>query len=287
MKFKPKLIIGFAHDRRLVKELANQLRAPFDLAKITKYRAGELHLTGPGKSPAEAAVFSNVNENPETLFRVLLLADALRRHGAKRIALLAPWIAYGRQDRPTKSGEAPAGLVVAGLLAQAFDKIVTLDAHSPEFIKAFRGKMVNTFIEPDEIERLCGPSFDLVVAPDYGARLRAKRSADYARLKCLILKKSRIKSRVRISFPSTKPNLTGARILMVDDMADSGSTLGEAAKLLKKEGVRSIAAFVTHAMYGQRLVKNLKPLISPMICGYDHKSNHLISSGLLTLLTGL
>ncbi|MFH1620637.1 MAG: ribose-phosphate diphosphokinase [Patescibacteria group bacterium] len=287
MKSKPRLIVGFLEERDLVEKLAKSMSLPFELALVSQYRAGEIHIKGPKKSPAEAVVFSNVDENPETFFKVLLLADSLRECGAKRIVLIAPWIAYGRQDRSTEPGEAPAGLVVARLLSDSFDRIITLDAHSLEFIKAFKGKLANMLIEPDEIERTCGLPFDLVVAPDFGASHRAKRLADYTHLKYLVLKKIRHNGRVRVSFQGAKPDLIGARILMVDDMADSGSTLAEAAKLLKKAGARSIAAFVTHAMDGEKLAKNLKPLISPVTCAYNHKNNHLISSGLLTLMAGL
>lgn len=283
MRVKTKLIVGFEDERHLVERFAEEMSMPFFLAQSSKYRAGEFHLTGPDKAPRDTLVFSSVHENPESLFGILLLNDALRRHGAKRTTLIALWMAYGRQDRPSKPGEAPAGLVVAGLLARAFDKIVTLDAHSKDFIQAFDGKLVNVLFEPKEILRAVGSSLDIIAAPDHGARFRAERVADHAGLKSLVLKKTRIKGKVQTFFTGKTPNLTGARILFVDDMADSGSTLIQAAKILKQAGASSVASFVTHAMDCKQLNKNLKPEISQVVCGFDHKRNVLMDGGLRIL----
>jgi phosphoribosylpyrophosphate synthetase len=48
---------------------------------------------------------ANIHEDPRYALRVLFAAKALRHTGVKTITLLAPWIAYGRQDRVARPGK--------------------------------------------------------------------------------------------------------------------------------------------------------------------------------------
>ena len=53
----------------------------------------------------------------------------MRRGGAERLVLVAPYLCYMRQDAAFHDGEAISQKVVGRLLAQAVDRVVTVDAH--------------------------------------------------------------------------------------------------------------------------------------------------------------
>ena len=53
----------------------------------------------------------------------------MRRGGARRLVLVAPYLCYMRQDAAFHDGEAISQKVVGKLLAQAVDSVVTVDAH--------------------------------------------------------------------------------------------------------------------------------------------------------------
>jgi len=276
---KNSMVVGFKDEAGMVREFAKRFKAAISIVQAGKYRAGEMKLSGPAKSPRHVVVVANVWENPESLFRVLLLSHELRHAGAKKVDLVAPWIAYGRQDRATRPGEEPAGLMVGRLLSAMFDKIVTLDAHSQEFRDGFKGKLTNVIPWKDLESK---DEFDLVAAPDEGATSRASYAAESLGVPFIVIEKVRHGKNVKSKLPAgTKAK--GARILLVDDMADSGSTLKAAAVALKKAGARSIAATVAHAFDLCRLSRITKKDIREIDCFFDHATGTIAGDALKSL----
>jgi len=267
----PFLCLGFPNEATLVRRIASSLRAKSCLVKTGVFPAGETWIKGSEETPRDCLVIGSVWEDPASLFRVLLLAESLRATGTKRLFLLAPWIAYGRQDRVVFPGDAPAGLITGRLLSQAFDHIWTLDAHSERFIGSFAGKLTNVLTEPPLKTR---GSFDLVLAPDQGARERASHIAKKLRIPSAALTKTRDGQRVCSCLPRGL-EVTNKRILLVDDMADSGGTLIVAAELLRQARAKSVAAFVPHALDLKKLQKRTKGKIEPLLTAFDHKTGRL------------
>lgn len=187
------------------------------------------------------------------------------------MTLIAPWVAYGRQDRTDKAGDSPAGLVVAQILSRTFDRIVTLDAHSPAFIKAFGNRLVNVM---PALGKMTG--VDVIVAPDRGAAQRVKRLAETWKVPFVVLGKKHVKGGVVTKMAKKdRMQVRGRRALVVDDMADSGGTLKAAARILHQAGVSDIRIFVTHALNPIELRQSLKGQISGLDWAYDHEKKRL------------
>ncbi len=278
------MFIGFKDEKSLVQALAKIKGEKLTFATVDRYRAGELKVMGPAKAAPRTTIVSDIKENPESLFRVLLLAEALRRAGAKKLTLVAPWIAYGRQDRVTKKGEAPAGLFVARLLARAFDKIVTLDAHSPEFRAAFDGRLKNVLMTP-----ACLPSgfrqSEVVVAPDYGAVGRVKLFARQLGTGTALVRKKRTAKGVKSFMAlSDAKKIQGKRVLLVDDMTDSGATLAAASEQCRKAGALAVNAMVSHIVDSENLMRKYGGDFDGLQAGYNHKTGKLLD-GIVKLLT--
>lgn len=286
-------LIAFRHRPTLAKALAKKLKLKISWAELEHYAAGELKVMAPKKVARRVVVIADVEEDSTSLVSLLFLATALRSAGAKQVTLMAPWIAYGRQDRVDRPGQAPAGLVVARALSQSFDRIVTLDAHSPAFIKAFGGKLIDVI--PTQNPPLFPPKAyppmeekggrgDIIVAPDRGATARAKRLAQALGLPWIVIEKHRgikgVQSKIK---RSDMPKVKRANVLMVDDMADSGGTLISAAKVLRQAGAKQVEAYVTHALDMPKLKSALKGSVSRVWTAYDHKSSKLS----LLVLSGL
>ncbi len=263
-------LIAFKHRPTLAKALAKKLNLKISWAELGGYAAGELKVVAPQKVARQVIVVSDVEEDPVSLVSLLFLAAALRSAGAKRVTLVAPWIAYGRQDRVDKPGQAPAGLVAARVLSQPFDRIITLDAHSPAFIKAFGKKLIN--LMPNVLIN----NQTLVAAPDRGATERAKRFARALGLPWVVIEKHRGNKGVTSKISKTDlPKVNLAKVLLVDDMADSGGTLVSAAKVLRQAGAKQVEAYVTHVLDMAKLKTALKNKVSPVWTAYDHKSHKL------------
>ena len=63
------------------------------------------------------------------MLALLFAAEALRRGGAKRLVLVAPYLCYMRQDTAFHPGEAISQKVIGALIARTVDRVITVDAH--------------------------------------------------------------------------------------------------------------------------------------------------------------
>ena len=262
-------IAAFKDRPTLARALSKALKSPIAWAEAGHYASGEVKVEGPGEVASRVVVAADVEEEAESLMRILFLAAALRSSGARHVTLVAPWIAYGRQDRVTKAGESPAGIVVAKTLSQAFDRIVTLDAHSPAFIHAFGNRLVNVM---PVLGKMTG--VDVIVAPDWGAAQRAERLAWAWKVPCVVLEKRHVRQGVVTKMAKKdQVKVKDRKALVVDDMADSGGTLKAAAKVLRQAGARNIRIFVTHALNPAKLRRGLWD--TSVYWAYDHAKKQL------------
>ncbi|KAA0205711.1 ribose-phosphate diphosphokinase [Candidatus Uhrbacteria bacterium] len=251
--------------------VANVLRCKVSVVTPDRYPSGESKLTVPAKPGKHVLVVADVRENPAEPLIVASLAEGLRANGAKRVELLAPWIGYGRQDHVAKPGETPCGVVIGYLLGGAYDRIVTLDAHSERFVKAFQGALTNVLAHPDALT----PTSDMIVAPDRGATARAKAYAKRVRVPFIVIEKRRMASGAKKATLPERADVKGKRILIVDDMTDSGGTLRAAADTLRKAGATRIDALVSHSFDVKALKARLGDALDSTDAAYDHATNAL------------
>lgn len=248
MSRRGRTIAGFEGRDHLARALAREVGATYASLAVSAYRAGERMIRASRLVSKNCLLAADLEADGESVWVALLAADALKRSGAKHVILLAPWLAYGRQDRPAKTRESAGGIVLGAALLRAYRKIYTLDAHSKMFRKHFGGRLKSVtprdLIVP--IARTKGAT--AIAAPDKGAEKRAKAVARKLRLPFIQCEKKRLRPglggvRSRVSHGDPK----GHRVLLVDDLVDSGGTLAEAAKALRMAGAKSVGAIVTHA----------------------------------------
>jgi len=200
------------------------------------------------------AVVGSVLPDPASLFDLIALMQLLIENGAQRPALLVPYLAYARQDRPTRSGEGSLGKVVAGLLRdQRPERLVALDLHSA----AVRLSLGSAAVEASAVALFARHVasrvvIDTVVAPDKGARGRAEALA--ASLSppaaVAVIEKSRPRPDVARAI-RLDGEVAGRHLLIVDDMIDTGGTLCEAVRLLTGSGAASIRVAATHGIFSE------------------------------------
>ena len=82
-----------------------------------RFPGGELNVRVPQQPPdvmIEACI-----KNAEDIITLLLVADAVRRAGARVLRLCIPYFPYARQDRVCNDGEALSVSVIASLINSA------------------------------------------------------------------------------------------------------------------------------------------------------------------------
>ncbi len=201
-----------------------------------------------------------VNLNYMELF---FIVDALKRSGAKSVTVVIPYLGYQRQDHVFRSGEAVSLEVMAKTLeATGVDRIVVYDLHSIKSIEVFKVPVVHLSALPlfaKFIQSLCSDlSGCVLVSPDMGGIRRIKIiSEQLGNIPYVTINKNRDLETGAISSTEFEGEIK-QKAFIIDDMASSGKTLVEAAKLLKANGAEEIYAFVTHAIFSEDAPKLLQ-----------------------------
>jgi ribose-phosphate pyrophosphokinase len=245
------------------KRLAERLGLPLHEIALHRFPDGELRVTV-GAVAATTIVHVSLDQPNDKLLALLFAAEALRRGGARRLVLVAPYLCYMRQDAAFHLGEAISQKAVGRLLAGAFDRVVTVDAHlhrTKRIGEVFPGiEADNLPAMPAIAEALRADGFDpetVIVGPDEESRAWVSDLAARLGARHAVARKTRAGDRsVGMSF-SDRSLFAGRPALLVDDIASSGATLMACAKVLHAAGARTVDAVITHALFAPELVQAL------------------------------
>jgi len=243
--------------------IAAQLGVPMHPIEVHRFPDGELRVTA-GPAARTTILYGSLDRPNEKLMTLLFAAEALRRGGARRLVLVAPYLAYMRQDAAFRPGEAISQKVVGRLLGQAVDRIVTVDAH---LHRAATIGDVFPDIEADDLSAMPAIAATLraenvdpatvVMGPDAEAEPWVADLATRLGLRHAIACKERHDDRsVDVRFDDATL-FAGRPVLLVDDIVSSGGTLMTCTKALLASGAASVDAIVTHALFPPELMSGL------------------------------
>jgi ribose-phosphate pyrophosphokinase len=227
---------------------------------VHRFPDGELRVTV--APPATTTiVFASLDHPNDKLVALLFAIEALRRGGARRLVLVAPYLCYMRQDTAFHEGEAISQRVVGRMLASAVDRVVTVDAHlhrTKTIDEVFPGiEAVNLSAMPAVAQALQTSGVDpatLVLGPDEESRPWVADLAGRLGLAYLVARKTR-RSDNSVGISIADPSLLRGRpVLLIDDIASSGATLLTCAQALGAAGAGTIDAVVMHALFAPELI---------------------------------
>ena len=216
-----------------------------------------------GPAAPTTILYASLDHPNEKLVALLFAAEALRRGGAGRLILLAPYLCYMRQDAAFHQGEAISQKVVGSLLAGCVDRVITVDAHlhrTPDIRAVFPGiEADNLSAMPAIADALRKDTLDpaTVVGPDAESRPWVGDLAGRLGLASTVAHKTRRGDRsveIRILEPA---KIAGRPALIADDIVSSGGTMIACAKALAAAGATAIDAVVTHALFTEQLGREM------------------------------
>lgn len=252
-----------------------------------RFPDGELKLTLPLPLPPDVVVLRSLHRPNEKLVELVLLADAARALGVRHLTLVAPYLAYMRQDKAFQPGEAVSQAIVGRLLAQRFDAVITVDPHLhriaalEEAVPARRSVALSA-------ARLIGAHFasrtprPLLLGPDSESEQWVKAAAAGVLDQAVCTKRRSGDRDVRIELPAVE--LRGRHVVLVDDVASTGGTLVECARRALEAGAERVDAAVTHALLDADAAAALAAAGIRELVSTDtvpHPSNRIGVAGLL------
>lgn len=124
------VFLALPDNESLSKNLATQLGAESGVIVVRHFPDGESYVRIDTSISGKDVILVCGLHNPDKKVLSLLFAAATARElGAKRIGLVAPYLAYMRQDKRFKFGESLSSLQFAQLLCRYVDWITTIDPH--------------------------------------------------------------------------------------------------------------------------------------------------------------
>ncbi|WP_302139060.1 ribose-phosphate diphosphokinase [Halomonas alkalicola] len=217
----------------------------------------ELRLTLPFAEaqafPETLVLYRSLDRPNDKLVELLLLARHARRQGVTRLVLVAPYLAYMRQDIAFHPGEIVSQTIVGGFLAELFDAVITVDPHLHRIERLDQAIPIAHAIALSGAPRLAELIAEkrpgaLLLGPDEEALQWVAQAAGLTGLDHATCRKVRRGDRdVEIHLPDTP--VAGRAVVLMDDVASSGHTVARAAEALKAAGAASVDVALTHALF--------------------------------------
>lgn len=262
-KVLDKILFAGSSDPGTAKRLSEKANIYFGKILIRKFSSGEkyINLIDEVKNKIVYIYQTGVQNPDEILFEIFLIADAAKRAGAKKIILIISFLLYSRQEKKTsKDSQEP---VSAEVLAKLFeisgiDELITVHIHSQKILGFYKIKVKNIETEEifaERIDRIIKKyrepnSKFVIVSPDKGGINQAERLAQkLGNLKVFYFEKKRKDPSMEINI--SKPlefygDVLGKRVIIFDDIIDTGGTVIKAKMELIKKGALEVILCVTH-----------------------------------------
>ena len=216
-------------------------------------------------------------KNPQEWWvELLLLKDLSHRASIESISFVLPNMLYSRKDRKEKPRVPISARAFADSISPGLKRIITMDLHAGQ-IQGFYPANVpvdNLYSFPETVRYLKEKEITnleklVVVSPDAGGAERAESFAKRLNSKypIAIVDKRRING--KIEKMCLVGDVVDKDVLIVDDIIDSGGTLCEAAKLLKKNQAKKLFCYATHGLF-TRETEELSEYFDKIIASNTH-----------------
>jgi ribose-phosphate pyrophosphokinase len=215
----------------------------------------------------EVVLVATLVDPDRKVLPLIFAARTARELGATRVTLVAPYLAYMRQDKAFHPGEAVTSSQFAALLSHEVDRLITVDPHLHRHTA-----LAEIYSIPAEALHAAPLIADwiarnvpapLIVGPDAESAQWARAIAGAA--PSVVLQKRRAGDReVAISFPDLAP-FSGRQPVLVDDVAASGQTLIRACEGLVARGFPRPVCVVVHPIFAGDAYAGLSAIAARII----------------------
>ncbi|HUB90624.1 MAG TPA: ribose-phosphate diphosphokinase [Dyella sp.] len=230
---------------------------------LHRFPDGETRVSVDVPAKGEQAVLVCTLDRPDPkLWPLTMAAATLRELGARRVVLVAPYLAYMRQDARFHPGEAISAKLLGEWLDNTFDALVTVDPHLHRYhslgqIYSRQVRMVHAAAEltawiASHVER------PLIVGPDEESRQWVTAVANLLCAPSVMAHKERRGDReVTVHLPELGRWLDHTPVLL-DDIIASGQTLLQALRSLRAYTTAKPVCVAVHGVFADGALEALR-----------------------------
>ena len=244
-------VLTLNSNRRLSEEIAEKIGIELSKSSVTRFSDGEvqINIEESIRGCDTFVIQSTSAPANEHLMELLIMIDALKRASAKTINVVMPYYGYARQDRKARAREPITAKLVANLLETAgATRVISLDLHATQIQGFFDipvDQLVAVPLLSDYFKEKLNDEDIVIVSPDHGGVIRARKMADRLKAPIAIIDKRRPKPNVA-EVMNIVGNIEGKTCIIIDDIIDTAGTITLAANALVEHGAKEVYACCSH-----------------------------------------
>jgi ribose-phosphate pyrophosphokinase len=276
-------VVAMPGNEKLADDLAAALKFERIAATVRHFPDGESNVRVEGAVQGLHVLIACTLDRPDAkLVPLLLLACAARDAGALSVGLVAPYLAYMRQDRRFQPGETISAVHIAEWISRHFDWLVTVDPHLHRI-----PDLAQVYSIPTGVAHAAGEIANwvrghvrqpLLIGPDEESAQWVREVAALADAPFVVLKKDRRGDRdVVVSVPEVERWVAYTPVL-VDDIVSTARTMIETVGHLQRAGMAAPVCIAVHAVFAQSAFDDLRAAGAAEIVSCDtirHPSNRI------------
>jgi ribose-phosphate pyrophosphokinase len=239
--------------------LGARLGADVIVPELRQFPDGELYVRiDAARLDGAVALVGNLHH--DSFLRVAFLAATARDLGAREVGLIAPYLAYMRQDSRFNPGEGITQRYFARLVSGVVDWLVTVDPHLHR-VHSLDGLYSIPTTIAHAAPAIAGwiaseVSAPVLVGPDAESEQWVSAVAARCGAPFLILEKTRRGDRdVSVSAPDRA--WQGHTPVVIDDIVSTGRTMVEATRQLRAAGSAAPMCVAIHAVFADAVADEL------------------------------
>jgi len=264
-------LFSLSANKKLAEEISEYSGIPLSKIDLSRFADGEI-----GVNLAETVrghhVFlvqpthEPVNEN---IMELLITIDAMKRASAKTINIIMPYYGYSRQDRKAKSRQPISAKLMANLIETAgATRVLAMDLHASQIQGFFDIPIDNFRALPIIIEYFKKKNLEdiVIVSPDHGGAVRARKMGDNMNCQIAIIDKRRPAPNVA-EVMGMVGDVKGKTAIIIDDIIDTAGSITSAAKACMDAGAKEVYAACTHPLFsGPALDRINESVLTEVVC---------------------
>lgn len=257
------IIFALPENDNLANTLIKKLSAEKGKLEIRQFPDGETYVRVLSDVNNKKIILAcTLHEPDQKLLPLYFLSKTLKSLGASTICLIAPYLAYMRQDKAFKQGEGVTSEYFATLISGFADTLITIDPHlhrrnSMSEIYSIPCKvlhaseLISSYIK-EHIEK------PLLIGPDAESEQWVSEVAKNANAPFIILQKTRLGDNdVKVTIPQVEKYKDYTPVL-VDDIISTARTMIETLKHLTNKGMKPSVCIGVHAVFAGNAFENLQ-----------------------------
>jgi ribose-phosphate pyrophosphokinase len=259
---KNTVFFSLPENERLTQQLANKTNSEIGKAMLRKFPDGESYVRILSNvKDKNVVIVCTLHEPDSKLLPLYFLSNTAKSLGAKNVCLVAPYLAYMRQDNVFNPGEGVTSTYFGKLISEFADGIITIDPHLHR-IKSLSKvyNIPNTVIHAaDAISKWIKENVKnpVLIGPDSESTQWVSKVAKNVGAPFIVLNKIRHSdSDVEVSIPDVE-NFKNATPVLVDDIISTAHTMIATIKHLKREYMKPPTCIGIHAVFSGNAYQEL------------------------------